>query len=61
MVPGCCLLIFLSRQIRCVHRVDGICFLCVTGVIECVNPYLCRVWVILLQSFRLCLEVVLGL
>jgi len=55
MVPGCCLLIVLSRQIRCVHHVDGICVLCVAGMIECVNPYFCRVWVILLQSCSLCL------
>jgi len=61
MVPGCCLLIVLSRQSRCVHRVDGDCLLCVTGVVACVNPYLCRVWVVLLQSCSLCLEVVLGL
>ena len=61
MVPDCCLLIVFSRQIRCVHRVDGICLLCVTHVIECVNPYLCRVCFILLQSCSLCLEVVLGL
>ena len=38
MVPGCCRLVVLSRQIKCVHRVDGICVCCVTGVIECVNP-----------------------
>jgi len=60
MVPGCCLLIVLSRQSKCVHRVDGVCLLIVAGIDACVNPYLCRVWVILLQSCSLCLEIVLG-
>ena len=36
-MPGCCILIVWSRQSRCVDLVGGACFLCVTGVVACVN------------------------